>query len=99
MAMDESIRNNEHVLKESKRRSKVSKTIGSTEKQNVPIESTTNDNNNPVHHTNEEHLPPLLLTLVVFTCSSIVLILCLRDFWMTGKNIFGDHDDMYMVRY
>ena len=88
------------ALKETKRRSKAEKSVDSTEKQQqkVSSEETSNEKSNHSHNTNEEHLPPILLTLVVFTCSSIFLILCLRDFWMTGKNIFGHHDDMFMVR-
>ena len=85
----DNIQNDASAVKEStKRRGKVAKTEGKTDEPHQKI----ND------HDNEEHLPPIILTLVVFTCSSIVFILCLRDFWMTGKNIFGYHDDMYMVR-
>ena len=101
MAVD-SIRNGATVLKETKRRSKATKTAANKEKnhQKVNVDASSKDNNNDNHsqNTSEEHLPPILLTLVVFTCSSIVFILCLRDFWMTGKNIFGHHDDMFMVR-
>jgi hypothetical protein len=100
MAAD-SIQNGVTVLKETKRRSKATKTVGNaaTQLPKVPSEETpSNSNNNHYHNTNEKHLPPIVLTLVVFACSSIVLILCLRDFWMTGKNIFGHHDDMFLVR-
>jgi hypothetical protein len=98
MAVD-SIRNGATVLKETKRRSKATKAVGNTGKQQMKVHSEeTSKDNNHSQNTNEVHLPPVLLTLVVFTCSSIVLILCLRDFWMTGRNIFGHHDDMFMVR-
>jgi hypothetical protein len=101
-------RRNESLLKQS-RRQKKSSTIASTDgmipetmpnsqasKANHPVN---NDNNSHTATSKaEDHLPPILLSLVVFTCSSIVFILCLRDFCMTGKNIFGVHDDMHMVR-
>jgi hypothetical protein len=98
MAAD-NIRNGATVLKESKRRSKAMKTGDSaaTQVPKINAEGTSNNNNNG-RNSNEEHLPPILLTLVVFACSSIVLILCLRDFLMTGKNILGHHDDMFLVR-
>ena len=83
-----------------KRQQKVhsEKTIVSSNNNN-PDHSNIHNNNTTTANTNEDHLPPILLTLVVFTCSSIVFILCLRDFWMTGKNILGHEDDMFLVSY
>jgi hypothetical protein len=57
----------------------------------------TNGKSNSNQNHDNEQLPPITLSFIVFTCSSIVFILCLRDFWMTGKNIFGNFDHQYMV--
>lgn len=45
----------------------------------------------------EEHLPPLLLTFLILACSGAMLVLCLRDFWTTGKNIAGSWDEALLV--
>mmetsp|Transcript_12215 Transcript_12215/g.15972 ORF Transcript_12215/g.15972 Transcript_12215/m.15972 type:complete len:401 (+) Transcript_12215:110-1312(+) len=45
----------------------------------------------------EEHLPPLPLVFFVLFCSGFLLIFGLRDFMMTGRNIFGDMDESLMM--
>ena len=46
----------------------------------------------------EEHLPPLGLAFVVLLCSGFLLVLNLRDFATTGKNLLGDWDESLLVR-
>jgi hypothetical protein len=46
----------------------------------------------------EEHLPPLTLIFIVLLCSGALLVLNLRDFLTTGKNIGSSWDEAMMVR-
>ena len=45
----------------------------------------------------EEHLPPLPLAFVILFCSGALLVLALRDFLTTGRNIGGAWDEAMMV--
>jgi hypothetical protein len=46
----------------------------------------------------EDHLPPLGLAFVVLVCSGFLLVLNLRDFATTGKNLLGEWDESLLVR-
>jgi hypothetical protein len=48
--------------------------------------------------TEPSHLPPLPLVCCVLICSSVLFTLSLRDLWTTGKNLYGTHDEAYLVR-
>ena len=45
----------------------------------------------------EEHLPPLSLVFVVLFCSGALLVMAMRDFMSTGRNIAGSWDEAMLV--
>ena len=46
-----------------------------------------------------EHLPPLVLVLTILLCSGFMFVLGMRDLMATGKNILGESDAAYLVRW
>lgn len=44
-----------------------------------------------------DHLPPLPLVMVVMWCSSFLMVLAMRDFVSTGRNILGEWDEPFLV--
>jgi hypothetical protein len=73
--------------------------LASKETQQLKSSTVTNSNAEDRAVVADEHLPPILFTFCILTCSSILFILCLRDFWMTGKNLYGVYDESYLVRH
>ncbi|KAL7580107.1 hypothetical protein ACA910_012868 [Epithemia clementina (nom. ined.)] len=47
--------------------------------------------------TADEHLPPIILLFTVLLCSGFILMFALRDYMMTGRNIFGTMDEAYLI--
>jgi hypothetical protein len=45
----------------------------------------------------EDHLPPLSLVFIVLFCSGVLLVLSLRDFASTGRNLLGQWDEAMLV--
>lgn len=45
----------------------------------------------------EAHLPPLGLVGATLLCSGFLLVLALRDFCTTGRNLLGDIDEAFLV--
>jgi len=70
---------------------KLNKSSPKEVKKAVKDDSATNDS------VIEEHLPPLSLVFVVLICSGALLMLAIRDFMSTGRNIAGSWDEAMLV--
>lgn len=46
----------------------------------------------------DAHLPPLGLVAATLLCSGFLLVLALRDFCTTGRNLLGNVDEAFLVR-
>ena len=46
-----------------------------------------------------DHLPPLVLVFTVMACSGFLFMYAFRDVFATGRNIGGDVDEAYLVRF
>ena len=71
------------------------------DKKNVVPSATTTTNTTPTTSAKnalaEAHLPPLFLVGATLLCSGFLLVLALRDFCTTGRNLLGDIDEAFLV--